>query len=50
MKQEEKISKRNKGQMGQAWYGYVYKKNHTRFGTPKLLVRRLQQEEFCCRF
>jgi hypothetical protein len=24
--------------MGREWYGYVYKKNHTRFGTPKLLV------------
>jgi hypothetical protein len=29
---------RNKGQMGQAWYGYVYKKNHARFDSPKLLV------------
>ena len=24
--------------MGQNWYGYVYKKNHNRFGEPKLLV------------
>jgi len=24
--------------MGQGWYGYVYKKNHTRFNSPKLLV------------
>lgn len=29
---------RNKGQMGREWYGYVYKKNHTRFDLPKLLV------------
>jgi type I restriction-modification system DNA methylase subunit len=29
---------RNKGRMGSEWYGYVYKKNHTRFGMPKLLV------------
>lgn len=24
--------------MGEEWYGYVYKKNHTRFDSPKLLV------------
>ncbi len=24
--------------MGENWYGYVYKKNHTRFDNPKLLV------------
>jgi hypothetical protein len=24
--------------MGAEWYGYVYKKNHTRMSTPKLLV------------
>ncbi len=24
--------------MGKDWYGYVYKKNHTRFNSPKLLV------------
>ena len=29
---------RNKGQMGKDWYGYVYKKNHTRFNNRKLLV------------
>jgi hypothetical protein len=34
----KRLSERNKGQMGQEWYGYVYKKNHTRFGTPKLVV------------
>jgi Eco57I restriction-modification methylase/TaqI-like C-terminal specificity domain/N-6 DNA Methylase len=32
------LAKRNKGRMGQEWYGYVYKKNHTRFEQPKLLV------------
>jgi len=32
---------RNKGRMGSAWYGYVYKKNHSRFSTPKLLVPSL---------
>jgi hypothetical protein len=34
----ERLVKRNKGRMGTEWYGYVYKKNHTRFGMPKLLV------------
>lgn len=33
-----RLAARNKGQMGREWYGYVYKKNHTRFGEPKLLV------------
>ncbi len=32
------LSSRNKGKMGKEWYGYVYKKNHTRFNLPKLLV------------
>jgi len=32
------LAARNKGQMGRDWYGYVYKKNHTRFGNPKILV------------
>ena len=32
------LSKRNKGNMGTSWYGYVYKKNHTKFELPKLLV------------
>ncbi len=35
------LSKRNKGRMGQDWYGYVYRKNHTRFTLPKLLVPSL---------
>jgi len=34
----ELLSARNKGRMGQEWYGYVYKKNHTRFTFPKILV------------
>lgn len=34
----ERLSARNKGRMGREWYGYVYKKNHTRFGNSKLLV------------
>ena len=33
-----RLSMRNKGQMGELWYGYVYKKNHTRFNSSKLLV------------
>ncbi|MCX5826177.1 MAG: Eco57I restriction-modification methylase domain-containing protein [Deltaproteobacteria bacterium] len=33
-----RLSSRNKGQMGRDWYGYVYRKNHTRFGMSKLLV------------
>ncbi len=34
----ERLMSRNKGKMGKNWYGYVYKKNHTRFDSPKLLV------------
>jgi len=34
----ERLASRNKGRMGKEWYGYVYKKNHTLFGAPKLLV------------
>ncbi|MCX7425727.1 MAG: hypothetical protein NTW96_08920 [Planctomycetia bacterium] len=33
----ERLASRNKGRMGHEWYGYVYKKNHTRFGTPKIV-------------
>jgi predicted type IV restriction endonuclease len=32
------LAARNKKQMGKDWYGYVYKKNHTRFGFKKLVV------------
>ncbi len=35
---KSRLSARNKGQMGKDWYGYVYRKNHTRFGNKKLLV------------
>jgi hypothetical protein len=34
----ERLSARNEGQMENEWYGYVYKKNHTKFGFPKLVV------------
>jgi len=37
----DRLSTRNKGRMGREWYGYVYKKNHTRFGTPKIVVPSL---------
>jgi len=37
----QRLSIRNKGRMGAEWYGYVYKKNHTRFGATKLLVPSL---------
>ncbi|MCP5499275.1 MAG: Eco57I restriction-modification methylase domain-containing protein [Leptospiraceae bacterium] len=32
------LSKRNKGNMGNDWYGYVYRKNHTKFDQTKILV------------
>ncbi|MDP3623581.1 MAG: Eco57I restriction-modification methylase domain-containing protein [Methanobacteriaceae archaeon] len=38
------LSKRNKGKMGKDWYGYVYKKNHTRFGVPKIVVPSLAKQ------
>jgi hypothetical protein len=38
---ESRLSKRNKGKQPDGWYGYVYKKNHTRFGTPKIVVPSL---------
>src|SRR2546423_2133340 len=36
-----RLSKRNKGRMNNEWYGYVYKKNHTKFNIPKILVPSL---------
>ena len=33
-----RLSKRNKGKQPDGWYGYIYKKNHTRFGNPKIVV------------
>lgn len=41
---KKELSTRNKGQMGNKWYGYVYKKNHTRFGIPKLVVPSLSNK------
>ncbi len=39
------LSARNKGKMrGSEWYGYVYKKNHTRLDSRKLLVPSLAME------
>jgi hypothetical protein len=35
---QKRLAQRNHAQMGREWYGYVYKKNHTRFGMRKLLV------------
>jgi type I restriction-modification system DNA methylase subunit len=35
---KSRLEKRNKSNMGSKWYGYVYKKNHTRFDSIKLLV------------
>jgi hypothetical protein len=35
---KSRLEKRNKSNMGRNWYGYVYKKNHTRFDAVKLLV------------
>jgi hypothetical protein len=34
----KRLAARNKGRVGDEWYGYVYKKNHNRFTAPKLLV------------
>ncbi|MBW2737946.1 MAG: Eco57I restriction-modification methylase domain-containing protein [Deltaproteobacteria bacterium] len=36
---KSRLSLRGKGRLGNVdWFGYVYKKNHTRFNMPKLLV------------
>jgi len=37
-KNRRQLARRKKGKMGRGWYGYVYRKNHTRFGAPRLLV------------
>ena len=34
----KRLVARNKGKLGREWYGYVYKKNHSLFRSPKLLV------------
>lgn len=41
LENRSRLSERNKGQMGKDWHSYVYKKNHERLGTPKLLVPSL---------
>ena len=33
-----RLSKRNKGKQPDGWHGYIYKKNHTRLGSPKIVV------------
>ncbi|MDM3849231.1 MAG: Eco57I restriction-modification methylase domain-containing protein [Aphanizomenon gracile PMC627.10] len=38
LENQGQLAARNKGNMGENWYGYVYRKNHTRFDSPKLLV------------
>lgn len=45
---KHRLSSRNRGHMGEQWYGYVYKKNHTRFGLPKLLVPSLATGSCFC--
>ena len=37
----DRLCARNKGRMGREWFGYVYRKNHTRFGAPKIVVPSL---------
>jgi hypothetical protein len=37
----DRLATRHKGRMGSEWYGYVYRKNHTRFGMPKIVVPSL---------
>ena len=37
----ERLAARNKGRMGHEWHGYVYRKNHTLFGLPKIVVPSL---------
>jgi hypothetical protein len=34
---ERELKKRGKGKLGNAWHGYVYKKNHARLAGPKIL-------------
>jgi type I restriction-modification system DNA methylase subunit len=41
LENRKQLSARNRGRMGKEWYSYVYKKNHTRFASPKLLVPSL---------
>ena len=41
---KSRLADRAKGQLGEDWYGYVYKKNHSRFEHPKLLVPSIATE------
>lgn len=38
LENRSRLAKRAKGTLGQAWHGYVYKKNHLRFEQPKILA------------
>jgi adenine-specific DNA-methyltransferase len=38
---KKRLARRGNSHLGDEWYGYIYKKNHTRFGQPKLLVPSL---------
>jgi hypothetical protein len=40
---KDRLEDRGNGNLGAEWYGYVYKKNHTRFEQPKLVVPSLAQ-------
>ncbi len=40
-KNRPRLEARNKGTQPDGWYGYIYKKNHTRFGFPKIVVPSL---------
>ena len=35
-----RLAARGKRRLGRQWYGYVYRKNHTRFDAPKILCAR----------
>ena len=35
---KQRLAKRARGTLGDAWHGYVYKKNHLRFEQPKILA------------
>ncbi|MCU0783299.1 MAG: Eco57I restriction-modification methylase domain-containing protein [Verrucomicrobia bacterium] len=37
----DRLSKRNKGKQPDGWHGYIYKKNHTRLASPKIVVPSL---------
>jgi hypothetical protein len=40
---KDRLKARGNGTLGDAWYGYVYRKNHTRFEQPKLVVPSIAQ-------